>query len=396
MHTIKSLSSKQMKQDMTLYQTEAQIGRIKGKGLGLQKLVQRIQRLAPSQLSILIQGETGSGKELCAQALHQHSKQAHKKLVSVNCAAIPGNLLNAELFGSESNAYTGACQRQGLIKSASGSTLFLDEVADLSLTAQAALLRVLESGELRALGSDQVSHVDIRLVCATHKDLTVLVQEGKFRSDLYHRITGAVLYLPPLRERLEDLADLVFEFSPQVFTRLQSCAWSRLKDFAWPGNIRQLKNVIHCLEIESIEPEIFAKDLPLPAHGPWRALPAVDQEIDYEVTKTAKHLLQASADKYLVTGSFPKQQSPQPPASMGALSINIDKHNDRTANDASGLKTKQIFKLLPPLSLDEFKESYVQFVVEKNQGNISKSAEELEVSRCLIYRVLQAQQKKVA
>ena len=397
MYAIKNINTLKNKRQNQESIHSAQIGRLKGKGQAIHHLVHRIQKLAPSQLSILIQGETGSGKELCAQALHQYSTRRDQQLISVNCAAIPSDLLSAELFGSESHAYTGATLRKGLIKSASGGTLFLDEVADLSLSAQAAMLRVLESGELRALGSDQITKVDIRLICASHKDIHQLVNEGKFRADLYHRMTGAILYLPPLRERLEDLADLIFEFSPQVFTRLQFCAWSKLKDFAWPGNIRQLKNIIQCLEVECTHSMILAEAIPLPQHGPWRTLDNDHLPIHHSCDAKSKHLFQAKGDKFLVTGSRNQRSTPPKSPDSSAMTLSISAQNNHDPNlPLHHLSPHQVFTLLPPLSLDAFKESYVHFTVEKNRGNITRSAQELEVSRCLIYRVLQAQQKKVA
>lgn len=398
MHVIKGSNQAKSKRENQEILPTARIGKLHGKGLAIHQLIGRIKKLAPSQLSILIQGETGSGKELCAKALHQYSTRSERQMISVNCAAIPSNLLNAELFGSEAHAYTGASLRKGLIQSAAGSTLFLDEIADLSLAAQAALLRVLESGELRALGSDHVNQVDIRLICASHKDLTQLVQQGKFRADLYHRLSAAILYLPPLRERLEDLADLIFEFSPQVFTRLQVCAWSRLKDFAWPGNIRQLKNLIHCLEIENTDPMILADALPIPNHGPWRALEH-DRKPNhqFEYDSRSKHLFQAKDDKFLITGDKVNRHKPPRNPNSSSMALPTSAQITHDINERFyQLSLPQIFTLLPPLSLEAFKESYVQFILEKNHGNISKSAQELEVSRCLIYRILQAQQKKVA
>ena len=278
--------------------------------------------------------------------------------------------------------------------------LFLDEVADLSLPAQAALLRVLESGELRALGSDQAIQVDIRLICASHKDLTQLVQQGKFRADLYHRMSAATLYIPPLRERLEDLEDLIFQFSPQVFARLQACAWSKLEDFAWPGNIRQLKNIIRCLEVENHLPQIVAESIPLPVHGPWRTMNINEQIQNLTQQETeSKYLFRAQDEKYLVTGTKIDSQTPPRTPSPSVSNLSLPQLTNPIYSHTKWpkqLNPHQVFTLLPPLSLEAFKESYVQFTLERNQGNISKSAKELEVSRCLIYRMIQAREKKVA
>jgi DNA-binding NtrC family response regulator len=394
----------------------SQAGQLKGTGPQMRTLVRRIKKLAPSSLSILIQGETGSGKELCARAIYQLSSRQNSPLVSVNCAAIPQALLNAELFGSVSNAYTNATDRQGLISSASSGTLFLDEIGDLSLDAQAALLRVLETGELRPLGSDMVKKVNIRLICATHKDLLSLVSKGSFRADLYHRISGATLIIPPLRERLEDLPQLVFELNPKVCSRLQDCAWDTLRAYTWPGNIRQLKNILGCLEAEYPIDEINAAALPLPQHGPWRVIDVRSQCSNVKMERSLnsyrlmddgeftdeegshKILLKPQNDKYLVTGSPINQPvtptSPPPvtpaPATMITPSqqLNLNKFV-KTANDLEQRHDHEAFSLLPSLTMEQLKVEYIKFTLHELNGNIAKTARKLQVSRNLIYRFSQ-------
>ena len=394
----------------------SQAGQLKGTGPQMRTLVRRIKKLAPSSLSILIQGETGSGKELCARAIYQLSSRQNSPFVSVNCAAIPQALLNAELFGSVSNAYTNATDRQGLISSASSGTLFLDEIGDLSLDAQAALLRVLETGELRPLGSDMVKKVNIRLICATHKDLLSLVGKGSFRADLYHRISGATLTIPPLRERLEDLAQLVFELNPKVCSRLQDCAWQTLRDYTWPGNIRQLKNMIGCLEAEYPIGEINAAALPLPQHGPWRVLDVHSECSNVKMERSLnsyrlmddgqfideegshKILLKPQNDKYLVTGSpihqpvTPTSPPPVTPASATMITpsqqLNLNKLI-KTEDDLEQRYDHEVFSLLPSLTMEQLKVEYIKFTLHELNGNIAKTARKLQVSRNLIYRFSQ-------
>lgn len=210
-----------------------------------------ISRVAPTDSTVLIRGETGCGKELVARAIHEHSLRAEKPFVAVNCGALPETLIESELFGHNKGAFTGAdTTRIGLFEVASGGTLFLDEVGELPLAVQAKLLRVLETGDIRRLGDNESIHVDVRIVCATHRDLDKMVGEQTFREDLMFRINTFELRVPPLRERIEDLAPLANHLlrrhrrdgvDGQLFT---SEAINELKSHQWPGNVRELANVI--------------------------------------------------------------------------------------------------------------------------------------------------------
>jgi len=210
-------------------------------------------KIAPRSLSILVLGESGTGKELVAEAIHSASERKGP-FVPVNCGALPGDLLEAELFGHARGAYTGADrERGGLIEHSHRGTLFLDEIGDMPLKAQARLLRALERGEIRRLGENTPRLVDLRIVAATHRNLLDMVSAGEFRLDLYYRITGFVLKLPPLRERAGDALLLIDHFT-RVFTaeqdkdvRLSPDIRQELAHHAWPGNVRQLRNVLHRL-----------------------------------------------------------------------------------------------------------------------------------------------------
>src|SRR5690606_16627454 len=179
----------------------------------MHELYSRIHKVAPTAATVLIHGETGTGKELVARALHEESQRADHLMISVNCAAIPETLIESELFGHEKGAFTGAASmREGLVAAADGGTLFLDEIGELPLEAQARLLRVLQEGEVRPIGSVESRKVDVRLIAATHRDLRILAKEGKFREDLYFRINVVQLELPPLRERDQDIIALAETF----------------------------------------------------------------------------------------------------------------------------------------------------------------------------------------
>jgi transcriptional regulator with GAF, ATPase, and Fis domain len=213
-------------------------------GPALMSVRRTIRTIAPSRAPVLIEGETGTGKELVAGALHRASGRTGD-LVAVNCAALPGDLVESELFGHAKGAFSSSDRpRRGLFRTADGGTLLLDEIGDLPLAAQAKLLRVLESSEVRAVGEDRPTTIDVRVVAATNKDLDVMVKSGAFRSDLYHRIASSTLWLPPLRDRLEDLPALAMHFLQDEGVALGVRAIERLMTYSWPGNVRELRNVI--------------------------------------------------------------------------------------------------------------------------------------------------------
>jgi two-component system nitrogen regulation response regulator NtrX len=213
-----------------------------------------IAQVGPTEARVLIMGESGTGKELVAHAIHRASPRAPRPIVSVNCAAIPRDLVESEMFGHERGAFTGAVDRRlGRFELADGGTLFLDEVGDLNLEAQAKLLRVLETGEIQRLGAERVQRVDVRVVAATNQRLEQAVAAGSFREDLYFRLNVFPLQLAPLRERLEDLPDLVTHLAERVRrhqpARFTADAIALLGSYEWPGNVRELANVIERLSI---------------------------------------------------------------------------------------------------------------------------------------------------
>jgi formate hydrogenlyase transcriptional activator len=213
---------------------------------------ERLERVAAVDTTVLITGETGTGKELAARTLHRKSRRAARPFVAVNLAAIPETLMASELFGHEQGAFTGAVQRRiGRFETADRATLFLDEVAELSPDMQVALLRVLQEGEFERLGASQTRQVDVRVIAATNRSLEQAVEEGRFRADLYYRLSVFPVHLPALRERREDIPTLVDYFLRRLtsrlgrkFTGVDASSLDQLQTYSWPGNIRQLQNVV--------------------------------------------------------------------------------------------------------------------------------------------------------
>ena len=244
---------------------------IVGHSPALESVIRTAQIAAAADVHILIEGETGTGKELMAQALQQSSKRADQPFVIINCAAMPADLVESLMFGHEKGAFTGADSRKdGYVQKAAGGTLFLDEIGELPLAQQAKLLRFVENGECQRIGSHSFEQVDVRILAATNQNLLQLVNEGKFRQDLFYRLSVVTLRLPSLRERRRDIAELAKHFLQQAAEKNQNdvCtfsgdALSLLKKYNWPGNIRELKNV--CRHVSALSPgEIIHKEnLPL-------------------------------------------------------------------------------------------------------------------------------------
>jgi formate hydrogenlyase transcriptional activator len=231
---------------------ERRFEQIIGKSPALEAVLEQVERVAPTDSTVLIQGETGTGKELIAHAIHNISSRCGRAFVRLNCAAIPLDLLESELFGHEKGAFTGAIAHKiGRFELADKGTLFLDEVGDIPLSLQPKLLRVLQEQEFERLGSGRTHKVDVRLVAATHRDLTEMVKQGEFRSDLYYRLNVFPVLLPPLRARREDIPALVMHFldlfghrmGKQV-DQIPAATMSALRSYQWPGNIRELQNLI--------------------------------------------------------------------------------------------------------------------------------------------------------
>ncbi len=238
-----------------------------GESPEIKKIINEVKKIASAKSNVLLLGETGTGKELIARAIHYNSPRAERPFIPINCSAIPENLLESELFGHVRGAFTGAVtSKKGLFEEANGGTVFLDEIGDLSPSLQAKLLRVLEDQEIRPIGSNHATKVDIRFISATNKDLAMLVKEGRFREDLYYRINVITIQLPPLRERGNDV-ELLARFFVQKYSKehgknvskIDNEALKLLKAYHWPGNIRELQNIIERAVLIS-EDEVIKKE----------------------------------------------------------------------------------------------------------------------------------------
>lgn len=245
-------------------------GAIIGSSAAIEHVRKLIEKVAPSDARVLITGENGTGKELVARSLHEKSTRAAAPFVEVNCAAIPSELIESELFGHERGAFTSAIkQRKGKFEQANGGTLFMDEIGDMSLSAQAKVLRALQENKISRVGSDKDVTVDVRVVAATNKDIRAEIERGNFREDLYHRLSVILIKVPPLRERSEDIAQLVEHFIRQIadehhsaIKSVDSEAMKALTAMPWSGNIRELRNVVERLMILSGD-KITAQDVAL-------------------------------------------------------------------------------------------------------------------------------------
>jgi sigma-54 specific flagellar transcriptional regulator A len=242
---------------------------LSGNSRAIHRVNRMIQQVAPSEATVLILGESGTGKEVVARNLHYHSKRRGRPFVPVNCGAIPGDLLESELFGHEKGAFTGAISaRQGRFEMAEGGTLFLDEIGDMSMPMQVKLLRVLQERTFERVGSNKTLHSDVRIVAATHRDLEQAIKSGRFREDLYYRLNVFPIEMPPLRERREDvpvlISDLItrMEKEKRGSVRLTPAAVTALVQYSWPGNVRELANLVERLAILFPYGVVDAPDLP--------------------------------------------------------------------------------------------------------------------------------------
>ncbi len=243
---------------------------VKGSHPVMEKILNICQRVAVTDSTVLIMGESGTGKELLARFIHAHSRRASNPFIAVNCGAIPPDLLESEMFGHEKGAFTGAIgSRMGLFQLANGGTIFLDEIGEMSPALQVKLLRVLQEREIRPVGADRTIKVDVRVIAATNRDLTLEVEKGRFREDLFYRLQVIPMHVPPLRERRSDIPLLVQHFldkhnqqRPTQPCRIADDAMVHLWEYDWPGNVRELENLVERLVVLSDDGNIRVENLP--------------------------------------------------------------------------------------------------------------------------------------
>lgn len=270
----RALEKLQLKEENLQLRTELEkrsgVGRILGQSTAMRKVFDLIQKVSQSDITVLIQGESGTGKELVAREIHHRSSRFGKSFITMNCAALPENLIESELFGHEKGAFTGAVkQRKGKFEIAHEGTIFLDEIGDMSLNTQSKVLRVLQEKKFERLGGNETLEVDARIISATHKDLLTEMEKGNFRQDLYYRLKVIDITIPPLRERREDIPILVEhyikEFSERHNKAVQGIdpdALKQIMEFHWPGNVRQLVNILERAVVLAARPILRTEDLP--------------------------------------------------------------------------------------------------------------------------------------
>ncbi len=264
-----ALALRSLREENARLRREAGPAEMVGSGPAMQKLFELVRRAAPSEGRVLVTGENGTGKELVARAIHEQSRRRGGPFVKLNCAAVPAELIESELFGHERGAFTGAvAARRGKFEQADGGTLFLDEVGDMPPSMQAKVLRVLQEGEFERVGGQQTLKVDVRVVAATNKDIESEVKAGRFREDLYYRLDVVPVRTPPLRERREDVPELAARFLAEACERngrrpmrLSREALAALQSHAWPGNVRELRNLVERLAILCDGPDISGDDV---------------------------------------------------------------------------------------------------------------------------------------
>ncbi|PPD18231.1 MAG: nitrogen regulation protein NR(I) [Methylomonas sp.] len=306
--------SRQQKSNQEVTDSSQHSPEIIGEAPAMQEVFRAIGRLARSHITVLINGESGTGKELVAKALHRHSPRSQMPFIALNMAAIPKDLMESELFGHEKGAFTGAqARRIGRFEQANGGTLFLDEIGDMPADLQTRLLRVLADGEFYPVGGHTSTKVDVRIIAATHQNLEILVNQGRFREDLFHRLNVIRIHIPALRERKQDIPLLMkhflnlaaIELNSEVKT-LKPETLALLSTLEWPGNVRQLENCCRWLTVMASGREIHVHDLPpellkntqpekqLPASsGDWQALLRnwIDQQLSSHQPEVAKHII---------------------------------------------------------------------------------------------------------
>lgn len=398
---------------------------IVGNDDALNRALEIALKISPVDLSVLIMGENGVGKEIFPRVIHDHSLRKGKKYLAVNCGAIPDGTIDSELFGHEKGAFTGAVERrEGYFAVADGGTLFLDEVGELPLPTQARLLRVLETGEYIPVGASEVKRTDVRIVAATNVDMEKAIADGKFREDLFYRLNSVSINIPPLRQRGADVVLLFRKFALEMSEkykmppiRLTPEAQKMLVSYAWPGNVRQLKNIAENMSVTSeereITPEILSLYLPAEntSQGHVVALASKEETHSFEKEREfiyqmlfdlrrevaelkqmvgGKHLPMVGRDTDSSTSSSRGLAIYQPQPALGRPMEKTDNSliqdaEEVTDNDVAAKETDEEDVVVDG-SLEEMERKSIKSVLNKNNGNRRLAAKQLGISERTLYR----------
>jgi transcriptional regulator with PAS, ATPase and Fis domain len=403
---------------MNLQQIKQRFG-IVGNASPLNRALEVAAQVAPTDLSVLVTGESGTGKEIIPQVIHQLSARKHKEYIAVNCGAIPEGTIDSELFGHEKGSFTGAAgSRQGYFEVANGGTIFLDEVAELPMQTQVRLLRVLETGEFLRVGASKSLKTNVRVVAATNENMQRAIAKGKFREDLFYRLSAIPIQLPALRERGEDIHLLFRKFASDFADRyrmpgirLTPDAITLLTEYPWPGNIRQLKNTVEQISIieteRNIDSLLLRSYLPIiqensPALVGDASQEAIsERELMYkflfemkkdltELKKLVVELLsqsgnfKISADQHAVIDKLYQDFGATIPATKGLISPIIDPAEDEFIDNDTSFVAHEEF--IESLSLEEREKELIIKALEKHRGKRKYAAKELGISERTLYR----------
>ena len=379
-----------------------------GNAPALTAAVERAIRVAPIDLSVLVTGESGAGKEFFPQIIHAYSARKHAKYIAVNCGAIPEGTIDSELFGHEKGAFTGAVDsRKGYFEEANGGTIFLDEVAELPLTTQARLLRVLESGEFLKVGSSTVQRTSVRIVAATNVDLQGAVAQGKFREDLYYRLSTVQIHIPPLRDRGVDIRLLTRKFSSDFAERYRmppisfsTEADDTMRHYRWPGNVRQLKNVVEQLALfeagNEITPSLLEQYLPSIAtsYMPTVGVESHSYQREREMLFGMIFNLQSRLDElqsrldntgvHIGKNPLIKQEHTSKAETFPTSLVVHRPDSGTTAPPCSDVAYSEVVK--EPETLEDNERETIRRALMRNDGRRKAAADELQISERTLYR----------
>ena len=396
---------------MTIQDIKQRFGIIGSSPL-LDRAIDIAKQVAPTDLTVLVNGESGSGKEVFPQIIHQLSTRKHGQYIAVNCGAIPEGTIDSELFGHEKGSFTGAHEaRKGYFEMVSGGTIFLDEVAELPMSTQARLLRVLETGEFIKVGASKVLKTDVRIIAATNVNIPEAINKGRFREDLYYRLNTVPIKVPALRERKQDIALLFRKFASDFATKYRmptiklEAAQQVLENYSWPGNVRQLKNIAEQISVieknREISADVLLKYLPVESTNTLPMLAKGDKQdgdfserdilykILFDMKKDLDNVKKVMSDmlhgKEINTSDFANNNPPD---------ANNLFHSDGDVNTNTAIQLHQpntthhgpIHEIEESLSLEEKEKEFIKRALERHKGKRKNAAKELGISERTLYR----------